>query len=124
LPHHSVFAIAFLGIEIISIPLYILAGTDKHSLRSNEASLKYFLMGSFSTGLMLMGIVLIYGAAGTFSTVNINLGPDKVPVLFLTGLLLLLFAMSFKVSAAPFHFGHRTYTTERLPYLPPTWQPW
>jgi NADH-quinone oxidoreductase subunit N len=94
----------FLGIEIISIPLYILAGTDKHSLRSNEASLKYFLMGSFSTGLMLMGIVLVYGATGTFSTVNINLGPDKVPVLFLTGLLLLLFAMSFKVSAAPFHF--------------------
>ena len=94
----------FLGIEIISIPLYILAGTDKHSLRSNEASLKYFLMGSFSTGLMLMGIVLVYGAVGTFSTVNINLGTDKVPVLFLTGLLLLLFAMSFKVSAAPFHF--------------------
>lgn len=94
----------FLGIEIVSIPLYILAGTEKNNLRSNEASLKYFLMGSFSTGLMLMGIALIYGAAGTFSTVNMNIATDGVPVLFLTGLLLLLFALSFKVSAAPFHF--------------------
>jgi NADH-quinone oxidoreductase subunit N len=94
----------FLGIEIISIPLYILAGTDKHSLKSNEAAIKYFLMGSFSTGLMLMGIALLYGAAGTFSTINMNMGAGDVPVLFVTGLLLLLFALSFKVSAAPFHF--------------------
>lgn len=94
----------FLGIEIMSIPLYILAGTDKRSLKSNEASLKYFLMGSFSTGLMLMGIALIYGAVGTFSTVSMNVAADKVPVLLVTGLLLLLFALSFKVSAAPFHF--------------------
>src|SRR5829696_2857734 len=62
----------FLGIEIISIPLYILAGSDKRNLKSNEASLKYFLMGSFSTGLMLMGIALVYGATGTFSTVAMN----------------------------------------------------
>ena len=58
----------FLGIEIISIPLYILTGSDKRNLKSNEASLKYFLLGAFSTGLMLMGIALIYGATGTFST--------------------------------------------------------
>jgi NADH-quinone oxidoreductase subunit N len=94
----------FLGIEIMSIPLYILAGTDKHNLKSNEASLKYFLMGSFSTGLMLMGIALIYGATGTFSTVSMAVPADKVPVLLITGLLLLLFSLSFKVSAAPFHF--------------------
>ena len=94
----------FLGIEIISIPLYILAGSDKQNLRSNEASLKYFLMGSFSTGLMLMGIALLYGASGTFSTIAMNIPPDNVPVLFIGGLLLLLFSLSFKVSAAPFHF--------------------
>jgi len=94
----------FLGIEIISIPLYILTGSDKRNLKSNEASLKYFLMGSFSTGLMLMGIALIYGATGTFQTVGINLPVDNVPVLFITGLLVLLFSLSFKVSAAPFHF--------------------
>lgn len=94
----------FLGIEIISIPLYILSGSDKRSLKSNEASLKYFLMGSFSTGLMLMGIALLYGATGTFSTVNFTLPEGGVPVLFTAGLLMLLFALSFKVSAAPFHF--------------------
>jgi NADH-quinone oxidoreductase subunit N len=94
----------FLGIEIISIPLYILAGSDKHNLKSNEAALKYFLMGSFSTGLMLMGIALIYGATGTFSTVNMQVSTESVPVLFLAGLLLMLFAISFKASAAPFHF--------------------
>lgn len=94
----------FLGIEIISIPLYILTGSDKRNLKSNEAALKYFLMGSFSTGLMLMGIALIYGAAGTFSTVNMVFGEGPAPVLLVTGLLLLLFALSFKVSAAPFHF--------------------
>jgi NADH-quinone oxidoreductase subunit N len=94
----------FLGIEIISIPLYILTGSDKRSLKSNEAALKYFLMGSFSTGLMLMGIALYYGATGTFATDAAAFTADKVPVLIITGLMLLLFAMSFKVSAAPFHF--------------------
>ena len=68
--------ILFLGIEIISIPLYILTGSDKRNLKSNEASLKYFLMGSFSTGLMLMGIALLYGATGTFQTV-LPLGPHR-----------------------------------------------
>ncbi|GAC1491122.1 MAG: NADH-quinone oxidoreductase subunit N [Flavisolibacter sp.] len=94
----------FLGIEIISIPLYILAGTDKKSLKSNEASLKYFLMGAFSTGLMLMGIALIYGAVGSFKTGVINLLEDKGQALMIAGMMLLLFSMSFKVSAAPFHF--------------------
>ena len=93
----------FLGIEIISIPLYILTGSDKRNLKSNEASLKYFLMGSFSTGLMLMGIALVYGATGSFQTA-VALPVDKVPVLMITGMMLLLFSMSFKVSAAPFHF--------------------
>lgn len=91
----------FIGIEIISIPLYILTGSDKRNLKSNEASLKYFLMGAFSTGLMLMGIALIYGATGTF---NITIMEANGSVLFMAGLMMLLFSMSFKVSAAPFHF--------------------
>ena len=94
----------FLGIEIISIPLYILTGSDKRSLKSNEASLKYFLMGAFSTGLMLMGIALIYGATGTFSTVAMNVQAESLPALLIAGMMLLLFSLSFKVSAAPFHF--------------------
>ncbi|MES1214020.1 MAG: NADH-quinone oxidoreductase subunit N [Bacteroidota bacterium] len=96
--------ILFLGIEIISIPLYILTGSDKKNLRSNEASLKYFLLGAFSTGLMLMGIALIYGTKGSFDTVEI-IKPAGIPSpLMIAGILLLLFSMSFKVSAAPFHF--------------------
>jgi NADH-quinone oxidoreductase subunit N len=93
----------FLGIEIISIPLYILTGSDKRNLKSNEASLKYFLMGSFSTGLMLMGITLIYGSTGSFSMDIVNFsGPLSAMVT--AGLLLLFFSMAFKVSAVPFHF--------------------
>jgi len=95
--------ILFLGIEIISIPLYVLAGSDKRNLKSNEASLKYFLMGSFSTGLMLMGIALLYGAKGSFDT-TASVAAEKLPVLVIVGMMLLLFSMSFKVSAAPFHF--------------------
>jgi NADH-quinone oxidoreductase subunit N len=96
----------FLGIEILSIPLYILTGSDKRNLKSNEASLKYLLMGAFSTGLMLMGIALIYGGNtfGSFYIETINLGKGDLPVLIAAGLVLMMVAMSFKVSAAPFHF--------------------
>ncbi len=96
----------FLGIEIMSIPLYILTGSDKRNLKSNEAALKYFLMGSFSTGIMLMGIAFLYGGNtyGSFYIDNINLGAGEMPVLIAIGLVLIMIAMSFKVSAAPFHF--------------------
>lgn len=104
----------FLGIEILSIPLYILTGSDKRNMKSNEASLKYFLMGTFSTGLMLMGIAFLYGATGSFSlevlhvqsaVANIE-APPASPTSFLEifGMLFLMIAIGFKVSAAPFHF--------------------
>ncbi len=96
----------FIGIEIISIPLYILTGSDKRNLKSNEAALKYFLMGAFSTGIMLMGIAFIYGgnSEASFYITNINLGEGKMPVMIAIGLVFLMISMSFKVSAAPFHF--------------------
>lgn len=96
----------FIGIEIISIPLYILTGADKRNLKSNEAALKYFLMGTFSTGIMLMGIAFIYGGneTGSFFLNHINLGEGKLLPMISVGLVMLLVAMSFKVSAAPFHF--------------------
>lgn len=98
----------FIGIEIISIPLYILTAADKRNLKSNEASLKYFLMGSFSTGLMLLGIAFLYGASqnGTFFIDDLWTGGAGVTAkpVFMAGLLLLLVSMGFKVSAAPFHF--------------------
>jgi len=96
----------FLGIEILSIPLYILTGSDKRNLKGNEAALKYLLMGAFSTGILLMGIALIYGGntLGSFYIDAINLGTGNLPVLIAAGLVLILVGISFKVSAAPFHF--------------------
>ena len=97
----------FLGIEILSIPLYILTGSDKRNLKSNEASLKYLLMGAFSTGIMLMGITLIYGGTGSFHLEQIHASfgtTTNISFLEVTGLLFLMVSMAFKVSAAPFHF--------------------
>jgi len=94
----------FIGIEIVSIPLYVLAGSAKTNLKSNEAALKYFLMGSFSTGIMLMGIAFLYGDAGTFFLEGINAGIGVITPMKGIGMVLLLTSMSFKVSAVPFHF--------------------
>lgn len=92
----------FIGIEILSIPLYILTGSDKKNLKSNEAALKYFLMGSFSTGIMLMGIAFLYGTSGTFMIEGSAL--KMLSYMEALGMLLIFIALSFKVSAAPFHF--------------------
>lgn len=98
----------FVGIEILSIAMYILAGSDKRSLRSNEAALKYFLMGAFFTGILLFGIVLIYGATGTFNVTEIGttqaMNDGVMNTMFVLGLLLVVIGISFKISAAPFHF--------------------
>jgi NADH-quinone oxidoreductase subunit N len=98
----------FLGVEIMSIPLYILTGSAKTNLKSNEAALKYFLMGSFTTGIMLMGIALMYGASGSFGlnivALEVAHTNQHFPILEMVGLLLVFVAMLFKVSAAPFHF--------------------
>ncbi|GAA4450213.1 NADH-quinone oxidoreductase subunit N [Rurimicrobium arvi] len=97
--------IMFIGIEIISIPQYILAGADKKNLKSSEASLKYFLMGSFSTGILLMGITLIYGATGDFNISKFSfLQMEHLNPMVLSGVLFLIVAFAFKVSAAPMHF--------------------
>jgi NADH-quinone oxidoreductase subunit N len=97
--------ILFIGIEIISIPLYILTGSDKRNLKGNEAALKYFLMGSFSTGIMLMGIAFLYGATGSFQMEQLMLAPqDDYKIFMLIGIVMIMVALAFKVSAAPFHF--------------------
>ncbi len=103
---YNTLLLLFLGIEIITIPLYILTGSDKRNLKSNEASLKYLLMGAFSTGIMLMGIAFIYGGNpnASFFINNIDLGVGKLSVMMAVGLVLILVSLAFKVSAAPFHF--------------------
>jgi NADH-quinone oxidoreductase subunit N len=98
--------ILFIGVEIISIPLYILTASDKRNLKSNEAALKYFLMGAFSTGIMLLGIAFLYGGAGSFRVEKLNLAEttNNFRIFLILGIVLILIALSFKVSAAPFHF--------------------
>lgn len=98
----------FLGIEILSIPLYILAASNRRNLFSNEAGLKYFLMGSFASCFLLLGITFIYGTAQTFDLQEIaayvNANPGNLSPLFVTGCVLILGAFIFKISAVPFHF--------------------
>jgi NADH-quinone oxidoreductase subunit N len=98
----------FLGIEILSISMYILAGSKKFDLASNEAAVKYFLTGSFATGFLLFGIALIYGSAGTFNLNEIAsytaLNLHSLPYYFKVGLLLIMIGLSFKLAVAPFHF--------------------
>ena len=98
----------FLGIEILSIAMYILAGSNKKSLASNESAFKYFLMGSFATGFLLFGITLVYGATGSFDldviSTQIGTGNMNSSIMLFIGILLILVAMVFKVSAAPLHF--------------------
>lgn len=105
---YSNMTMLFLGIETLSIPLYVLVGSKKENLASNESAFKYFLMGSFASGFLLFGIALIYGTTGSFELGQIASWAVKnhgsIPALFYAGCLLMLVGMSFKVSAAPFHF--------------------
>jgi len=98
----------FLGIEILSIPLYVLAGGKKASFRSNEASFKYFMLGSFATAIFLFGIALVYGASATFYLPEIKIYIAQfnghLPPMLMVGLLFILIGVAFKVAAAPFHF--------------------
>src|SRR5690606_10688774 len=94
----------FLGIEILSIPLYALAGSAKHKMKSTEAAVKYFLMGAFSTGIMLMGITLIYGASGSFMLKNITAYAFDFQTIYYLGWVMLILSLCFKVSVAPMHF--------------------
>jgi NADH-quinone oxidoreductase subunit N len=99
-------AMLFLGIEVLSLPMYVLVGSRKKDIASNEAAFKYFLMGSFASAFLLFGIAFIYGATGSFDIVKIgeSVTANGASPLFIVGLILILIAMSFKVSAAPFHF--------------------
>lgn len=101
-------AMLFVGLEIMSVSLYILAGIRKLNFASNEASLKYFLMGAFSTGFLLFGIALIYGATGSFDITIIQQhlvnNVKAVSPLFYPGIILIMIGLCFKVGAAPFHF--------------------
>ena len=99
-------AMFFLGIEVLSISLYILAASNRLNVKSNEAGMKYFLMGSFASGIILFGICLIYGAMGTFDVAEITdwSRSAELPIWFPIGISLVTIGMLFKVAAVPFHF--------------------
>jgi NADH-quinone oxidoreductase subunit N len=99
----------FVGLEILSVAMYVLTGSDKRNLRSNEAALKYFLMGSFATGFLLFGIALIYGTTRSLYVSGImnvlsHTAPESLPSFLYAGIILMAIGLLFKISAAPFHF--------------------
>ncbi len=100
--------VIFLGLEVLSVSLYVLAGFNRDNIRSNEAGLKYFLLGAFSTGFLLYGMALTYGSTGTTKIANIAAyvaqnGSVTANPMFLVGMLLMAVGFSFKIAAAPFH---------------------
>jgi NADH-quinone oxidoreductase subunit N len=99
--------VVFLGLEIMSVAVYVLAGMNRRSRRSAEGALKYFLLGAFATGFLLYGIALVYGATGStnLTTISANIAAYKLahqPML-LIGIGMLMVGFGFKVAAVPFH---------------------
>lgn len=95
----------FLGLELMSIPFYILAGINRKRPENNEAALKYFLLGAFATGFIVFGIALIYGTAKTTSIDQIIFAYEYFAgnILFITGFVLFIVGFLFKIAAFPFH---------------------
>lgn len=96
----------FLAIEILSIPLYVLAASKRGSKASNESGFKYFILGSTASAILLFGITLIYGVTGTFDLYRIHdfIAENSSSTLLMTGIGMVLVGFGFKISAAPFHF--------------------
>lgn len=101
-------SLLFLGVEILSIPVYVLAGSKKNDLSSNESAMKYFFMGAFASAFLLFGIAFLYGATGTFDIATIGgyaaANLSHLSTFYVAGLTLVLVGLLFKVSAVPLHF--------------------
>ena len=95
----------FLGLEVMSVAVYVLAGYNRANASSSEAALKYFLIGAFASGFLLYGIALVYGATGTtnLSLIGAQLAGGRLSIMAALGLGLLLIGFGFKVAAVPFH---------------------
>lgn len=97
----------FLGLETMSVAVYVLGGTRKRDLKSNEAAVKYFILGAFASGFLLYGIALLYGVAGSTEIGSLSRAIASHPIrsypTLLAGLAVLLVGLAFKVAAVPFH---------------------
>ena len=100
----------FLGLEILSIALYVLAASNRRRSASQESGIKYFVLGGFSSAFFLYGVALLYGGVGStnFTTIitslNTTVSLDPKDGLILAGIALLIVGLGFKTSSAPFHF--------------------
>src|SRR5215475_727753 len=105
LAHAANLVTVFLGIETMSLGVYVMCAMRRRSKRGNEAAMKYFLIGAFATGFLMYGIALLYGAAGTTKIAQLaaGLAQTKNPGLVVAGGFLLIVAFGFKVAAVPFH---------------------
>ncbi|HEY4179658.1 MAG TPA: NADH-quinone oxidoreductase subunit N [Kofleriaceae bacterium] len=105
LAHAASLVTVFLGIETMSIGVYVMTAMRRRSRRGNEAAMKYFLIGAFATGFLMYGMALLYGAAGTTSLAKMSsaLAATNNPGLVIAGGFLLVVAFGFKVAAVPFH---------------------
>ena len=104
--HSNHLLILFIGIEIMSLTFYVLAGYFRTSIKSIEAALKYFLLGSFATGFLVYGIAMIYGATGTMDLTLVNarlIAGQFNNIYLLFGIGLIVIGLCFKVAAFPFH---------------------
>ncbi len=97
--------IIFLGLETLTIATYVMAGMRKRDLRSNESSMKYFILGSYASAFLLYGMALIYGATGSTNLTQIaaKVGEANFPALLLVGAAMLLVGFGFKIATVPFH---------------------
>src|SRR6185437_9324387 len=105
---------AFVGLEMSSIATYVLVGFRRRALKSNEASLKYFLLGSFATAFFLYGIAMVYGATGSTKMDAVQAvlrgAGSSVPAIAMLGLALIFVGLGFKVVIAPFQiYGPDVY---------------
>lgn len=99
----------FIGIEVLSISAYVLASSSPERVSSNEAGMKYFIMGAFASSFILFGIALVYGAIGSFDIETITMlsvikSGDSLPIWFNLGFVMILVGLLFKASVVPFHF--------------------
>jgi NADH-quinone oxidoreductase subunit N len=102
--------VLFLGLEVLSISLYVLAASHRRRIESQESGIKYFVLGGFSSAFFLYGIALIYGGSGStnfdviFDAFNSSVATDRKDAFVLAGVALLIVGLGFKVAAVPFHF--------------------